>query len=90
MDDKKLETVKTVVSCVASIGIGVIVENTIKANTPSTVGKVVKFLTVIGGLVLSGILCTAAEKYVSNTIDNGAKAIKKLSQEQPPEEETVE
>lgn len=86
----KRETVKLVVSTVASIGIGYIVDNAIKATTPSTIGRVGKLLVVVGGLFLSGMLANMAAKHVDDAIDIGFDAVAKVRDGLQPPEEHVE
>lgn len=87
---KKREVVKTIISTVASIGIGVIVENAIKVNTPSTIGKITKVFVVVGGIALTGMLSAMADKYIGEQIDEGMNTIDTWTKGTPPEEPVEE
>lgn len=87
---KKREVVKTIISTVASIGIGVIVENAIKVNTPSTIGKITKVFVVVGGIALTGMLSAMADKYIGEQIDEATNTIEAWTNKGTPTEEPVE
>lgn len=73
---KKLELVKTGVGLVASVGVGAIVGNAIKATTPSDIKTISKLCVAVGSLVLTGILGDMASKYTDDQIDSMAETVR--------------
>jgi hypothetical protein len=80
---KKFEVFKTVVSLIASIGVGAVVQNAIKHTTPSDLGKLQTYTVAIGTYVLSSMICNASGKYIKAEIDDIAKKTKLVSEEEP-------
>lgn len=82
--------VKGIVGMAASVGIGTIVENAIKATTPESIKTVNKVLVGLGSVVLAGALGDIANKYTDGVIDNTANTLKKFTKKKEPEEVTEE
>jgi hypothetical protein len=81
-----IKTVKTVVGVVVSIGVGAIVDNAIKATTPSNTKGLKKLAVWVGGIVLSGMVTEAAIKYGEEKIDSAFTGVKKMVEEEKQEE----
>lgn len=79
---------KGAVGMAASVGIGTIVENAIKATTPETIKTMNKVLVGFGSLVLAGALGGIATKYTDEVIDNGVDTFKSVLKMVKPEEVT--
>jgi hypothetical protein len=77
----EIKTVKKGVKAVASIGIGIIVNNIIKSTTPSTIGIIGKICVFVGGWVIGGVLCDKADKYVDGAIDTTVTNVKEVMAE---------
>lgn len=85
---KKLEMIKTGVSLVISIGVGIIVKNVIKATTPKDIKKITKFCVLVGGIALSDVLGQMATKYVEDEIDDTVDKVKNIIKEETSEKES--
>lgn len=71
--------VKSIVGLTASIGVGTVVENAVKAVTPVGISKFGKVATVIGSIVLTGMVGIAAEKYTDGQIDKAVEFVHNLN-----------
>lgn len=71
--------VKSIVGLTASIGVGTVVENAVKAITPVDISKFGKVATVIGSIVLTGMVGIAAEKYTDGQIDKAVEFVHNLN-----------
>lgn len=71
--------VKSVVGLTASIGVGTVVGNAVKAVTPVDISKFGKVATVIGSIVLTGMVGIAAEKYTDGQIDKAVEFVHNLN-----------
>ncbi len=71
--------VKSVVGLVASIGVGTVVGNAVKATTPANISKFGKIATVVGSVVLTGMVGIAAEKYTDGQIDKAVEFVHNLN-----------
>lgn len=76
---KKVEILKNAVGFAASLGVGVIVENAVKATTPVGIGKIGKILVLLGSVVLSSACGDLASKYTDSEIDNGVEALNNIT-----------
>ena len=74
----KLEIAKKVVGIVVSIGVGAIVSNAVKSNTPDSVGALKKVCIGVGAFVIGSMLSDIAVKHMDQTIDNTVKEVKKM------------
>lgn len=64
-----LEIGKVAVSAVASMSVGAVVTNVVKATTPANVSTANKILTVVGGFVLSSMVGAAASTFVTHELN---------------------
>lgn len=71
--------VKSIVGLGASIGVGTVVGNVVKATTPANISKFGKIATVVGSVVLTGMVGIAAEKYTDGQIDKIAEFVHGLN-----------
>ena len=71
-----LDTIKKGLTLVVSIGVSAIINNAIKANTPSTVGILSKICIIVGGVFLSGAVCEKVVDYTEKTIDKTLEDVK--------------
>ena len=76
-----LGILKLVSSIVVSIGVGSIVNNVVKSTSPIFKSGIVDKVCVwIGGAVIVGMVSDKAIDYADKKIDEGADAIKKVSE----------
>lgn len=68
MEENK-ETIKTVGSAVAGIGVSTVVSNIVKHTMPPAAGALVSLLSGIGSFVLTGIAGDAATAWVEDRVD---------------------
>lgn len=71
----KLGIVKDIADIVVSIGVSSIVGNAIKLTTDPEAKLPKKIAIGIGGIVLSGLVSEAAQKYANVKIDNAAETV---------------
>ena len=64
-----IETVKTGVGVVVTVGVGAIVGNLVKSTTPVDTSKIVKACIKVGSLVVTGAVGDLAGKYAEEQID---------------------
>jgi ABC-type siderophore export system fused ATPase/permease subunit len=74
----KLEIVKKVAGVVVSIGVGAIVSNAVKANTPESIGTLKKVCMIAGTFVIGSMLSDAAVNYANKAIENIVKEVKEM------------
>ena len=67
--EKIIETVKTGVGLIVSVGVGAIVGNLVKSTTPADTSKIIKACIKVGSLVLTGAVGDLASKYTDEQID---------------------
>lgn len=83
-----LPLVKIVAEGVASVGVGHVVSNAIKATTPADITRYQQVMIGIGSVVISGIATKAASNYVTDAIDSVTDLFKKKEDPQPTETPT--
>ena len=95
--DTVITIVKVAGTIVIAIGIGAIVSNVIKVNTPSDVKKITRLCIGVSGLFLTGVLTEMAAKDFGETFDKGKtlaetiiKKFKDLKKENPEDEVIAE
>ena len=67
--EKIIETVKTGVGFVVTVGVGAIVGNLVKSTTPVDTSKIIKACTKVGSLVVTWAVGDLAGKYAEEQID---------------------
>ena len=67
--EKIIETVKTGVGFVVTVGVGAIVGNLVKSTTPVDTSKIIKACIKVGSLVVTGAVGDLAGKYAEEQID---------------------
>ena len=77
---KKLEVVKTVAGGLASLSVGVVVTQLVKAITPPGTWIVIRVVVWVGGFVLSGLAGIAAAKQMEGDIDNIVDDVKHIKE----------
>lgn len=77
----KIKTIKKVGAIVVSIGVGAIINNAVKATTPSTAGLVVKGCIVVGAYVLGSMVAKKAITHMEGEVDSIVKEVKKFVEE---------
>lgn len=65
-----LSITKAALGLVASIGVGNIVGNAVKATTPANLNTINKITIQVGTFVLSGMVADQATKYLNEQIDS--------------------
>ena len=75
----KIDVVKTIAGIVSGIGSGVVINNIIKATTPSNLGTFSKIGVAIGGFILSSIISDKASQYAEELVDTTVNSIKESS-----------
>jgi hypothetical protein len=70
-----LAIIKAVSDLVVSTSVGYVVGNAVKTVTPTTLTKIQKIQTVVGGAVLAGATGAVSAKFVRDEIDNMAATI---------------
>lgn len=68
---------KSVVTLAASVGVGAVVTNAIKATTPEDLKIATKIAVVIGTFVTSRAVSDVASTYCSKQIDEATSAVDK-------------
>jgi hypothetical protein len=81
-----LGMVKTAVGFVIGIGVEAIVDNGIKAITPSNMKGYKKACVWLAGLAISGMVAKGAIKYGEDTIDSAFNGVKKMVEAENQEE----
>lgn len=71
-----LNVVKGVAGFAASLGASAVIGNAIKATTPETLSTINKVGVVIGGVVVSGMVGTAASNFVRSEIDEAVDSFR--------------
>lgn len=64
-----IDTVKTGVGFIVTVGVGAIVGNLVKSTTPIDTSKIIKACIKVGSLVLTGAVGDIAGKYAETQID---------------------
>lgn len=72
--------IKSIISIASSIGVSQVVSNIMEATTPANLGKAKKVTTIIGGLVISGMLSNAASTNIEAQLDKMTDSLKKRSE----------
>ena len=85
MEENK-DTIKTVGSAVAGIGVSTVVSNIVKHTMPPAAGALVSLLSGIGSFVFTGLASDAATAWVEDRVD---KVTTWLNSKKQPEEEKV-
>lgn len=75
---KKLDIIKAAAELVASIAVGTVVGNAIKAGTPVGTRVPMRIFVGIGGFILSSMVGDAAGKYTTDMIDDAAERINEI------------
>lgn len=77
----KINMLKKSTGLVASIGVGAVVANAVKATSPTDPKIVPKILIGVGGYVLGCILSDKAAEYTDTQIDEVVDAVSKAKSE---------
>ena len=85
-----LPIVKLVAEGIASIGVGHVVSNAIKATTPEDLTRYQRVAVGVGSVVIGGIASKAASNYASGTITEIVDFFKKPNDESPKDSDTAE
>jgi hypothetical protein len=88
MDKVKIAKVvgKGLISFLTSASVGAVVENAIEFTTPAGLKPYKKVLVAVGKVIISGIVATAATKYVEKEMETFGKievVITKSQEEEP-------
>lgn len=76
-----LPLVKFVAEGIASIGVGAVVNNAIKATTPEDLTRYQTYAVAVGSVVIGGIASKAASNYATETVNSVAGFFKKTKVE---------
>lgn len=72
----KTQILKSVVTLIASAGVGAVVTNAVKATTPDDLKTIGKIAVMVGTAVAAHAISDVASTYTSNQIDEVAKIAK--------------
>lgn len=86
----KINHLKSVVTLIASVGVGAVVTNAVKATTPPDLKVLNKLAVLVGTMAASHTVADAASSYFGNTIDEWAEAINKVKDELNSDQEPVD
>ena len=80
----------TVGGFIANISASKVTTDIIKSLTPEQTGKIGKFLTVIGTMVIGGMVGSAAESYTKKEVKKFTEAVKLLGGNKDGEDDESE
>lgn len=83
---KKLEFLKSAITLVASVGVGAVVTNAVKATTPPDLKTLNKVAVLVGTMAASHTVADAASTYFGKNVDEWVEAIQKIKDELNPDE----
>lgn len=75
-----IAVIKPVTTVVASIGVGAVIGNIIKATTPVEVTLVQKVAIGVGAFVLVNVLGDLAARSIHETVDNVAEGVEVIKE----------
>lgn len=75
-----INVIKLAVGSAASVGSGVFVNEALKQFTPENLSKTKKVCSVIGGVMLGGIVGRASSNYAEEMVDEGVTVVSKLKE----------
>jgi hypothetical protein len=84
---RKIEMVKLVGGLIVSAGVGMIIDNAIKATTPVRTGTIRKICMALGALVISSMVGDKAVEYTEEKIDSAVAGFKKMIDEDKDEKQ---
>lgn len=71
-----MDIIKSAVTLIASVGVGAVVTNAVKATTPDNLNTINKISVLVGTAVAAHAISDVASKYTSEQIDEMAKYAK--------------
>ena len=75
---KKLDILKSVITLVASVGVGAVVTNAVKSTTPADLKVLNRIAVVIGSAAVSYVASDGAAKYFGSYVDEVTEMVKNV------------